>query len=179
MLVPRKPSDDEVDFFGLTHCGSKRDKNEDQFLICSLNKNIQVHASSIADLDPAVLSSERMAFLAVVADGVGGNAGGAVASRMALETVTHYIAHSTECYYRHAIEQEHGFLEHLRTTVAQCHSAILEEAAADTARAGMATTLTLLLTSWPHAYVIQVGDSRCYRLRGDQLSRTATGVPAS
>ena len=34
---------------------------------------------------------------------------------------------------------------------------------------GMATTLTLYLGHWPRAYLLQVGDSRCYLLRGDEL----------
>jgi serine/threonine protein phosphatase PrpC len=35
----------------------------------------------------------------------------------------------------------------------------------------MATTLTLYLGHWPRAYLLQVGDSRCYLLRGDELSQ--------
>jgi protein phosphatase len=41
----------------------------------------------------------------------------------------------------------------------------------------MATTLTLYLGHWPRAYLLQVGDSRCYLLRGDdlvQISRDQT-----
>ncbi len=33
----------------------------------------------------------------------------------------------------------------------------------------MATTPTLLMTVWPHAYVVQVGDSRLYILRDREL----------
>jgi protein phosphatase len=33
----------------------------------------------------------------------------------------------------------------------------------------MATTLTLWIGVWPRSYLLQVGDSRCYQLRGDQL----------
>jgi protein phosphatase len=36
---------------------------------------------------------------------------------------------------------------------------------------GMATTLTMVATIWPRAYLVQVGDSRCYRLRGGRLER--------
>ena len=36
---------------------------------------------------------------------------------------------------------------------------------------GMATTLTLYLGHWPRAYLLQVGDSRCYLLRGDELTQ--------
>jgi serine/threonine protein phosphatase PrpC len=35
----------------------------------------------------------------------------------------------------------------------------------------MATTLTLYLGHWPKAHLLQVGDSRCYLLRGDELTQ--------
>jgi serine/threonine protein phosphatase PrpC len=34
----------------------------------------------------------------------------------------------------------------------------------------MATTLTLYLGLWPRAYLLQVGDSRCYLLQRGELS---------
>ena len=33
----------------------------------------------------------------------------------------------------------------------------------------MATTLTLFIAVWPWAYVVQVGDSRCYHFHGGEL----------
>ena len=35
----------------------------------------------------------------------------------------------------------------------------------------MATTLTLFLGVWPRAYLLQVGDSRCYLLRRGELTQ--------
>ena len=35
----------------------------------------------------------------------------------------------------------------------------------------MATTLTLYLGVWPRAYLLQVGDSRCYLLRDGELTQ--------
>jgi serine/threonine protein phosphatase PrpC len=34
----RKPRDDEMDIFGVTHPGKVRSENQDQFLVCSLRK---------------------------------------------------------------------------------------------------------------------------------------------
>jgi serine/threonine protein phosphatase PrpC len=35
----------------------------------------------------------------------------------------------------------------------------------------MATTLTMAHVLWPRAYVVQIGDSRCYHLRGAALHK--------
>ena len=75
----RKPRDDEVDFVGLTHTGKVRATNQDHFLICSLRKGVEVHATSLEDLTPLTKAGERMAFLAMVADGVGSGAKGGAA----------------------------------------------------------------------------------------------------
>ena len=41
---PRKPRDDEIDVHGLTHPGKVRKANEDQFMLASLHRRIEVHA---------------------------------------------------------------------------------------------------------------------------------------
>ena len=38
----------------------------------------------------------------------------------------------------------------------------------------MSTTLTMALVSWPKAFVIQIGDSRCYHLRAGELRQVTT-----
>src|SRR5829696_3455376 len=38
----RKPRDDEIDIFGITHPGKVRKDNQDQFLVCALRKEAVV-----------------------------------------------------------------------------------------------------------------------------------------
>ena len=68
----RKPTDDEIDFFGLTHRGKVRGDNQDHFLVSSLHKRMEVHLTSLPDTAKVYAEAERLAFLAMVADGVGG-----------------------------------------------------------------------------------------------------------
>ena len=67
----RKPRDDEIDVYGLTHPGKVRSDNQDHFLICSLRKQMVVQQTSLPDPDQQS-ESRRLALLMMVADGVGG-----------------------------------------------------------------------------------------------------------
>src|SRR5947207_15935761 len=94
-----KPRDDEIDVFGLTHPGKVRHENQDHFLISSLHKQIQVHLTSLPTSELLSQHTERLAFLAMVADGVGGAAGGEEASRLAVGAITRYVTQAIHCYY--------------------------------------------------------------------------------
>jgi serine/threonine protein phosphatase PrpC len=167
----RKPHDDEVDVYGLTHSGKIRAANQDHFLICSVRKQIQVHRTSLPDVDRLPLAGERMAFIAVVADGVGGGTKGETASRLALERVTEYVALTMRAYHDLDATDDQPFMEALQEAAWKCHASVVAEAEADSEHRGMATTLTLWLAVWPRAYLLQVGDSRFYVFRDDKLTR--------
>ena len=68
----RKPTDDQIDFHGLTHQGKVRTDNQDHFLLSSLHKRMEVHQTSLPDASKLYGDAPRLAFLAMVADGVGG-----------------------------------------------------------------------------------------------------------
>lgn len=179
IAASRKPLDSEIDVYGLTHTGLVRSENQDHFLISSLRREIIVHQTSLPPTE-AKSSSDRMAFLAVVADGVGSSVMGGEASRQAVEGILHYVAACSKCFYR----LEEGDLEDLQGGLADAamrvHGDIAKERAEGPPDArGMATTLTLWLGVWPYAYLLQVGDSRCYIMRSGvltQISRDQTVV---
>ncbi|MEP7176451.1 MAG: protein phosphatase 2C domain-containing protein [Gemmatimonadales bacterium] len=165
----RKPRDDEIDIYGLTHPGKVRTDNQDQFLVCALRKEMVVHLSSLPDADRLLAGSERMALLMMVADGVGGGAKGGEASRIALEGVSRYVSRSMHCYYATAGSDDQEFSSALEEAALECHAELLRRGEQDPESRGMATTLTLYCGVWPRAYLLQVGDSRSYLLRGDRL----------
>jgi hypothetical protein len=47
----RKPLDDEIDVYGLTHPGKVRTENQDHFLICALHKQMVVHSTSLPETE--------------------------------------------------------------------------------------------------------------------------------
>ena len=159
-LATRKPRDSEIDVHGLTHQGKVRKSNQDHFLICSLEREIRVRLSSLPDSSPLTARGERLAFLAMVADGVGGSAKGEEASRQALERVTRYLTQSIQCYYTADADDDSGFAASLTDAAMQVHADIVRDSEQDPERRGMATTLSLWLGVWPRIYLLQVGDSR-------------------
>ena len=46
----RKPYDEEIDVYGLTHAGKVRKENQDHFLICALKKQLVVRQTSLPEL---------------------------------------------------------------------------------------------------------------------------------
>ena len=166
--LTRQPLDRELDVYGLTHPGKVRPNNEDHFLICSLQKRLQVYHTSLPDIS-IFTDGEHLAFLALVADGVGGAKAGEEASRITLEHVTRYVSESLDCYYTSDPTDDSRFIHELEEAALRVHSEIAVEAATDPSLNGMATTLTLWLGMWPNAYLLQVGDSRCYSLRDGEL----------
>ncbi|MBA2626766.1 MAG: serine/threonine-protein phosphatase [Gemmatimonadales bacterium] len=175
--IERKPRDEELDVYGLTHPGKVRPNNQDHFLICSLHREVVVHSTSLPLTGALGLGGERLAFLAMVADGVGGGPKGEEASRVALESVTEYVVQCTRCYYAADIADTDAFTGALADAAMKCHAVVTERASVDAAHHGMATTLTMWIGVWPNAYLLQVGDSRCYAMsdgRLTQLSRDQT-----
>src|SRR3989442_831955 len=97
--ICRKPRDDEIDVYGVTHPGKVRRENQDHFLISSLHKRMQVHLTSLPTSDLLWQDTERLAFVAMVADGVGGAAAGEEARRLAVGAITRYLAPAVHCLY--------------------------------------------------------------------------------
>jgi serine/threonine protein phosphatase PrpC len=167
----RKPRDEELDSFGITHIGKIRTDNQDSFLMATIYKHMEIRATSLTGDRAAMLpKDERLAVVSMVADGVGGGLGGAEASATALETALAYMQHSMACYYR-ADATEDDFINELQKAAVTAHGAILAKRAAQGVSGTMATTLTLFMGVWPWYYILQVGDSRYYLFRDGELTQ--------
>ena len=157
-----RPTDEELDLFGLTHRGKVRSENQDHFLLGTIHPQVVVHGTSLPEPDTLPLRGGRFGTVLLVADGVGGGSDGGAAARLAGEVVTRYVASTLRCYHLAGAKGDEAFFEALREAALQAHDAVRAEAASRTRNAQMATTLTLGIGVWPWLYVVQVGDSRCY-----------------
>jgi protein phosphatase len=157
--------------FGLTDRGRVRPDNQDQFLIASLHKLLRVHQSSLPPEDITTLISESRGYILLVADGVGGRPDGQAASSTVVKTIAQHVTHFMDLYRRLDSSNETIFVTELERSVIKSHDVLVEEGNKEYGGRGGATTLTMVAALWPCAYVIQVGDSRCYRLRDGRLER--------
>ena len=167
----RRPTFDEIDTYGVTHTGLVRKKNEDHFFSGSVSSGIMVDWSSLPSDTEQILEPERFASLAMVADGVGSTGGGEAAARIALQTVRkHVVQGFHEALAEEAADPE-AFTRLLSDAALASHEKLLEHASQDPEHTRYATTLTLFLGLWPHGYLLQAGDSRCYLFRDGQLTQ--------
>lgn len=166
-----RPVAADVDVYGLTHAGRVRTDNHDHFLVASLHKLLRIQQTSLPEPDLTQLVSETRGYLFLVADGVGGRPGGGHASGTALRSIAAHVTDMMDLYRRVDPDRETLFITELTQSVRRTHAVLLREAEREYGGEGVATTLTMVAVLWPRAYLVQVGDSRCYRLRGDRLER--------
>ena len=112
--------------------------------------------------DSALVGAQLIA----VADGMGGHAGGEFASSVAINT----LSEIAPTFINTEIDSESAsdlFLNSLHTIDGQIHAVTLDEPQL----AGMGTTLTALFLNGSEISLLHVGDSRAYRLRGNDLEQ--------
>ncbi|MEZ4220061.1 MAG: protein phosphatase 2C domain-containing protein [Polyangiaceae bacterium] len=170
-----------LDIAGRTDRGLVRKANEDAFLITELNRRMNVLHSSLPAADLDWLTSSSAGTVLVVADGMGGQGGGHVASRVAVRSITDYVCSVMPWASRHAQEVETspratlpGVRDQLSTALVAGNTEVRQAAGLPGASPNMGTTLTLAYILWPRMYVAHAGDSRCYLLRHNLLSCLTT-----
>jgi PPM family protein phosphatase len=159
-----------IESFGISHTGNVRKANEDHFITAALQRSVQIRQTNLDDTHVFDRLSGPRAYLFAVADGVGGSAGGRVASAIAVATIVEYLGEVVGAYNGYGGDQVKDFPGHVRTAVERAHEHLVETFRLQD-RNGPATTLTLAMVVWPRAYIVHVGDSRVYHLRGDTLRR--------
>src|SRR5579859_5553006 len=133
-----------LDVAQLTDVGRRREHNEDNMAF-------------VIPKDPLVMANKGALF--IVADGMGGHAAGEVASEIAVDTISNM-------YYQD--DSEEGGVSLLRA-IRRANASIHQRAAENMLRTGMGTTCVAAVLRGNIAYIANVGDSRAYLLRGNQV----------
>lgn len=104
--------------------------------------------------------------LAVVCDGMGGARAGNVASTLAVETLVNALrSRPTEA------EQLEDPGRLLLDAAEHANAVVFDRAMADPDCYGMGTTMVAALVARSVAYVLNIGDSRCYLVTGEGISK--------
>jgi serine/threonine protein phosphatase PrpC len=153
-ILDRSMSTPEVQFAALTDVGRQREHNEDNFLV------------------------DKKFGLFIVCDGMGGHAAGEVASALAVRTLHEELKREADILKDYvaggtggARVSKRDVLNVLEFAVNRASNRVHAEAANDSKKRGMGTTLVALLVLGTQAFMIYVGDSRIYLLRDGVLEQ--------
>lgn len=160
----------EVDLAGLSDPGKVRPNNEDHFLVARFDRNMQ---TLLTNLPPGHVPEHcgETAYGMLVADGMGGEAAGEVASRNAISFLVDLVLRTPDWILRldqHSLEEVRQRMEQ---RFQQVQEALVGQARDDPSLWGMGTTLTVACSLGPELLLVHAGDSRAYLFRHDRLYR--------
>jgi protein phosphatase len=158
-----------VQSFGLSDRGQKRSSNEDCFVVAELARTLQVHHTNHPHNEASFSCHRGHVFL--VADGVGGNKAGEVASDLTVRTIEEFLLNTLKRFSNLQASEEQGVLLDLQKALFQADARIFEEGTTHPEWQGMGTTLTMAFAVNWHLFVAHAGDSRCYLYSGDRLQQ--------
>ena len=114
--------------------------------------------------------------LVVLADGMGGYNAGEVASGMATTVLTTELRQLLEDHAPHEVDPQSGqkaALKMLQQQIAKTNTSIYQASQSQRQYAGMGTTLVVALFYDNKVMVAHIGDSRLYRMRGDEFNQVS------
>jgi PPM family protein phosphatase len=153
-----------VTLFGMSDVGRVRKNNEDNFVVCNLTTGEVGITPALRDHNVGPLGS-----LFMMADGMGGEASGEVASQLAAVTVPKRLYDNLKTL---GTVSESNFVALLREAIEYANQIIYQKALSNpTTYHGMGTTTTAAALFGQHLFVGQVGDSRAYLIRNKQISQ--------
>jgi PPM family protein phosphatase len=164
----------EVDVGAVSHQGHVRENNEDSYLVMRFGRSLENVLTNVEE-DLLEQNYYMNGYGILVADGMGGMAGGEVASRLALSKLVELIIETSDwtlALQRH--QDVATVLERMTERFLQLDNILRKEAANDQTLQGMGTTLTVAGAMGSDLIIGHVGDSRAYLLHGDTLTQLTT-----
>jgi PPM family protein phosphatase len=143
----------QIEVSAVSDIGTVRKVNEDQFALIAVGAKQLFDNQYFGPID-------EVGFLLFVSDGSGGDGRGRIASSLAREIFQQTLLEENT-------EQPIG--ERLIQAAVAANNHIWKEAHTNSKLAGMAATLTAAWIVPPIVYIVEVGDSRCYLVRNNQI----------
>jgi protein phosphatase len=160
-----------VELHAQTDIGRVRQANEDNFLVLDLASGGSWIGSEGPPEPPDSIRRFEVGgegLVLIVSDGMGGALAGDVASRMAVESVREMLTEDDE----HKTDDQGAsvaLVDCLRNATGYANYAIHRKSLEDPRCSGMGATLTAAAIAGQSMDFVQVGDSRAYVIRGDEI----------
>ena len=162
-----RPPRVSVEIGAETNIGKVRTQNEDHFLVAKLAKSMRICLTSLPD-DWETRFADEEGHLMVIADGMGGAAGGENASRLAVETIESFLLNVMK-WFLHLDSEQSILLTSLKDAFNRADANVIHRAQNDPSLYGMGTTLTMAYSVGIDLFLVHAGDTRAYLLRGGEL----------
>ncbi|HEY6802721.1 MAG TPA: protein phosphatase 2C domain-containing protein [Pyrinomonadaceae bacterium] len=166
--------DYQAELGAITHKGHVRSQNEDSYLLIRFGRSLE---NVMTNLEDHLLKKDYSVsgYGLLVADGMGGMAGGQVASRMTLAKLVELIVDTSDWTLRMDRESDaNTVMRRMSDRFLKIDQALREEAAVNTSLRGMGTTLTVAGLLGRELVIGHVGDSRAYLLSAGNLKQLTT-----
>ena len=160
----------EVDLAALSDPGKVRANNEDHYIVARFDRSMRTLLTNLPKGQVPGSYAETVYGL-LVADGVGGQQAGEIASRTAIQAIVDLVIDTPDWIMRLDEPLEKEVLERMERRFQKVREVLVERAQADPKLRGMATTLTVACSLGPVLLTTHVGDTRAYLHRGGKLMR--------
>ena len=157
-----------IEVAALSDKGHVRERNEDHYFVARAGRHVTTMITNLPSGDVPSQFGET-GYLMIVADGMGGHAGGEVASRLAIATLINITLHVPDWILRLDDQHAQKLMERAAARLRQVHDTLQEKARLVPQLNGMGTTMTAAFSLGNDLFVAQVGDSRAYLFRDGSL----------
>jgi protein phosphatase len=170
--LPRgaRSSQVQVELAAESDRGRVRRKNEDHFLVARFGRIME---PLFTNLSSGVVPEKftESAYGMVVADGMGGRAGGEVASETAIVALIDMVLRTPDWIMRLDEERTVEVMDRMAKRLEEVNEVVADRALNEPELAGMGTTMTLAASLGADAVIAHVGDSRACLMRQGKLCR--------
>src|SRR5262249_17848642 len=150
--------------------GKVRPNNEDHYLVGRYGRSLEFLLTNLPT-QHALPTHAEVGYGMVVADGVGGEAGGEIASRCAIQDLVYLVLNTPDWILHHHVPWVEVVMLRMGERFRESGRFINQRAAADPGLRGMGTTMTLACSLGLDVVLCHIGDSRAYLFREGILSQ--------
>ncbi len=158
----------QVEMAGGSHQGNVRPNNEDHYLAMRGERVLETLLTNLPE-GAVPMRFAEVGYAMLVADGMGGRAGGEVASQIALSTLVNLVLNTPDWIMRLGDQEISEVMRRMNERFRRLNTVLHKEAERDPHLTGMGTTLTLTYSVGSDLVLAHTGDSRAYLHRSGQL----------